>query len=86
MESKQEKIIDWKKIVIITIVILIAINVITKILKIRSYDKQMNSALINETFTKEQIEEFKNGSSNKNEVIVEYNNNEKRYAPTADQK
>ena len=85
MESKQEKIIDWKKIVIIIIVILILVNVITKILKIRPYDKQMNSALTNETFTNEQIEELKNGNNNKNGVIVEYDNNEKRYVPTADQ-
>lgn len=82
MKSKEEKTIDWKNIVIIAIIILIVVNVFIKIIRIDLYDKQINSALTNETFNEEELKQI-NNSENKNKgIIVEYDNTKKKYVPT----
>ncbi len=82
MKSKEEKTIDWKNIVIIAIIILIIVNVFIKIIRIDLYDKQINSALTNETFNEEELKQI-NNSENKNKgIIVEYDNTKKKYVPT----
>lgn len=82
MKSKEEKTIDWKNIVIIAIIILIIVNVFVKIIKVRLYDKQINSALTNETFNEEELKQINSGENKNKEVIVEYDNEKKKYAPT----
>ena len=82
MKSKEEKTIDWKNIVIIAIIILIIVGVFAKIIKVRLYDKQINSALTNETFNEEELKQIKNSENKNNEIIVEYDNTKKKYAPT----
>ena len=82
MKSKEEKTIDWKNIVIIAIIILIIVNVFAKIIKVRLYDKQIISALTNETFNEEELKQIKNSENKNTEIIVEYDNTKKKYAPT----
>ncbi len=82
MKNKEEKTVDWKNIVIIAIIILIIVNVFIKIIRIDLYDKQINSALTNETFNEEELKQI-NNSENKNKgIIVEYDNTKKKYVPT----
>lgn len=82
MKSKEEKTIDWKNIVIVAIIILIIINVFLKIIRIELYDKQINSALTNETFNEEELKQINSGENKNKEVIVEYDNEKKKYVPT----
>lgn len=82
MKSKEEKTIDWKNIVIIAITILIIVNVFVKIIRVRLYDKQINSALTNETFNEEELKQIKKSENKNKEVIVEYDNEKKKYVPT----
>lgn len=82
MKNKEEKTIDWKNIVIVAIIILIIINVFLKIIRIELYDKQINSALTNETFNEEELKQINSGENKNKEVIVEYDNEKKKYVPT----
>ncbi len=82
MKSKEEKTIDWKNIVIIAIIILIIVNVFIKIIRIDLYDKQINSALTNETFNEEELKQINNSENKNNGIIVEYDNTKKKYVPT----
>lgn len=82
MKSKEEKTIDWKNIVIIAITILIIVNVFVKIIRVRLYDKQINSTLTNETFNEEELKQIKKSENKNKEVIVEYDNEKKKYVPT----
>lgn len=82
MKSKEEKTIDWKNIVIIAIIILIIVNVFVKIIRIELYDKQINSALTNETFDKEELKQINNSENKNKEIILEYDNIKKKYVPT----